>query len=144
MIVDREVDVKWVPSFIAGDRVQFVAVGTVEATVDFSTMAEDSVSVDDDDNTVTVRLPSPKVGDPVVDVDRSGVMNRDRGVLDRLGSVFVDNPTEEISLIQEAEAKMAAEVAGTDLLVRAEANTTDMLTSLIQSLGFDEVQVEYS
>lgn len=142
--VDREVDIKWVPSFIAGDRVQFVAVGTVDAVVDFGALGGDSVIVDNETDTATVLLPSPVAAHPVVDVERSGVMNRDRGVLDRLGSVFVDSPTEELSLIREAEDKMAAAVAGTDLIARAETSTTSTLTGLIQALGIENVRVVFT
>ena len=144
VIVDREVDVKWVPSFIAGDRVQFVAVGTVDAIVDFGALDEDSVIVDNDTNTVTILLAAPVAADPVIDLDQSGVMNRDRGLLDRLGSVFVDSPTEEISLIREAEDKMAASVTGTDLIARAKTSTTKTLTGLLETLGIENVRVVYT
>ena len=50
VIVDRENDVKWVPSFIAGERVQFVAVGSIDATVDFSGVGADSVIYDEELN----------------------------------------------------------------------------------------------
>ena len=143
VIVDRETDIKWVPSFVAGERVQFVAVGSVDATVDSSALNDESVIYDAETDTATIVLPAPIVGKPVVDLDRSGVMNRDRGVLDRLGGLFVDNPTEEISLIQEAEDKMAAAVGQTDLLARAQENTTEMLTGLIEALGVDNVRVIY-
>ena len=79
----------------------------------------------------------------MIDLDNSGVMNRDRGVLDRLGGVFSDNPTAEKSLIQEAEDKMVAAVGETDLMSRAEANTSAMLTSLIGALGVDEVRIVF-
>lgn len=143
VIVDRETDVKWLPSFVAGERVQFVAVGSIEATVDFSEMGDNSVIFDDETNSATVVLPMPKVGDPVVDLESSGVMNRDRGVVDRLAGVLVDNPTEEISLILEAEDKMAAAVGQTELLTKAQENTTAMLTNLITALGVDSVRVIY-
>lgn len=143
VIVDRETDVKWVPSFIAGDRVQFVAVGTIDATVDFSGVGDDSVIYDAETNSATVILPAPRLGDPVIDLDSSGVMNRDRGILDRLGGVFSDNPTAEKSLIQEAEGKMVAAVADTDLMRRAEQSTEAMLTSLITALGVDDVRVVF-
>lgn len=143
VIIDRETDVRWVPSFVAGERVQFVAVGSVDATVDFSSMGDESVIYDEATNSATVILPAPTMGDPTIDLDSSGVMNRDRGVLDRLGGIFVDNPTAEIELIQEAEDKIAAAAGETELLVRAEENTTAMLTGLIEALGVDNVRVIY-
>jgi hypothetical protein len=143
VIIDQETDVRWVPSFVAGERVQFVAVGSVDATVDFSEMGEDSVIFDEATNSATVILPAPKMGDPRIDLDNSGVMNRDRGVLDRLGGLFVDNPTAEIELIREAEDKIEAAAGDTELLARAEENTTAMLTGLIEALGVDNVRVIY-
>jgi Protein of unknown function (DUF4230) len=142
VIVDQERDVKWVPSFLAGERVQYVAVGTVEATVDFSSLSDGAVIVDDD-RKATIIVPAPQIGAPVIDFDRGGVMNRDRGVLNRLGGVFVDNPTSEEALIAEAEEKMVAAAASSDLLERAEENTTAMLTDLATALGVEEVRVVF-
>jgi len=143
VIIDKETDVRWVPSFVAGERVQFVAVGSVDATVDFSTMDDDSVIFDEESNSATVVLPAPQIGEPRIDLDNSGVMNRDRGVLDRIGGLFNDNPTAEIELIQEAEDKIAEAAVGTELLSKAEENTTEMLTGLIEALGVDDVSVVY-
>lgn len=142
VIVDRERDVKWVPSFLAGERVQYVAVGTVDATVDFSTLGDDAVVVGDD-GTTTIIVPAPTIGEPVIDFDESGVMNRDRGVLDRLGGVFVDNPTAEAELIAAAQEKMSAAAVQSDLLERAEENTTATLTALAQALGAEDVRVVF-
>lgn len=141
--IDKETDVRWVPSFVAGERVQFIAVGSVDATVDFSSMGEDSVIFDEATNSATVILPMPEMGDPVIDLDNSGVMNRDRGVLDRVGGLFVDSPTAEIELIREAEDTIAAAAEGTELLAKAQENTTAMLTGLIEALGVDNVRVIY-
>jgi hypothetical protein len=142
VIVDRERDVKLVPSAIAGERVQYVAVGTVDATVDFSSL-DDGAVVMSDDGSATIIVPAPTIGSPMIDFDQSGVMNRDRGVLDRLGGVFVDNPTAEASLITEAEDKMLAAAAESDLLVRAQENTVTMLTDLARSLGVEDVRVVF-
>ncbi len=143
VIVDRENDVKWVPGFIAGDRVQYVAVGSVDATVDFAGLTDESIIFDDATGSATVILPAPTVGDPVIDFENSGVMNRDRGVLDRLGGVFSDNPTAEKSLIVEAQEKMIAGVGESDLLERAEENTEKMLTTLLNGVGVDNVNVVF-
>lgn len=143
VIVDREKDVRWVPGFIAGERVQYVAVGTVDAVVDFSGLTEDDVIVDPDDGSVTVVLPAPTYGDPELDYERSGVMNRDRGLLDRVGGVFNDNPTAEEGLIVEAEAKMTEAVAHSDLLEHAEENTEEMLSTLLGGAGVAEVDVVF-
>ena len=46
--VDEEDDVQFLPSFIAGERVQFVAIGTVDAVVDFTTLPSDALQQSDD------------------------------------------------------------------------------------------------
>ncbi len=143
VIVDQEDDIAFVPDFIAGERVQYVAVGSVDAVVDFSQLDEDSVIFDEDTGKVVVILPEPTIGDPVIDFDSSGVMNRDRGVLDRLGGVFSDNPTSEEKLIVAATDKMVAAVPASDLLQRAEENTEKMLTTLLVGVGVEEVDVVF-
>ena len=115
------------PDFIAGERVQYVAVGSVDAVVDFSNLDEDSVIFDEDTGKAVIILPEPTIGDPVIDYENSGVMNRDRGVLDRLGGIFTDNPTGEEKLIVAGTDKMVAAVPASDLLQRAEENTEEML-----------------
>ena len=43
----------------------------------------------------------------MLDHEQSHVMNRDRGLLNRLGGIFNDNPTSEASLYKAAMDKMA-------------------------------------
>ena len=141
--VDQEQDVKWVPSAIAGERVQYVAVGSVDAIVDFAHLGDGAVIVSDDGTAVTVTLPQAFLARPVLDTEQSHVMNRDRGVLNRLSGVFSDNPTSEQGLSQVAEDKIGTAAAATDLTERAEANTTAMLEAMFRSLGFERVDVRF-
>ena len=143
VILDEEDDVRWVPDFIAGERVQYVAVGSVAATVDFSKMTEDSIVFDETTGNAVVFLPAPTIGQPEIDFDASGVLNRDRGVLDRVGGVFVDSPTGEESLIVAAGDKMIEAVPATDLLARAEENTEKMLETLLGGVGVLNVDVVF-
>ena len=141
VLLDKEDDVRWVPDFIAGERVQYIAVGSVDATVDFSELTDESIVFDETTGKAVVFLPSPTLGQPVIDFDSSGVLNRDRGVLDRIGGAFVDSPTGEESLIVAAGDKMLEAVPATDLLERAEANTEEMLETLLGGVGVETVEV---
>lgn len=143
VLLDKEDDVRWVPDFIAGERVQYVAVGSVDATVDFSELTDDSIVFDESTGKAVVFLPAPTLGQPVIDFDSSGVLNRDRGVLDRIGGAFVDSPTGEESLIVAAGDKMIEAVPATDLLDRAEANTEKMLETLLGGVGVESVDVVF-
>ena len=54
----------------------------------------------------TIVLPEPTVSQANVDPEQSRVASRDRGLLDRIGSVFSDSPTSEQPLYVAAQAKM--------------------------------------
>jgi hypothetical protein len=142
--LDIEQDVQWVPSFIAGERVQFIALGTVNAVVDFRQLDERSVRVDEATSTVTVTLDGVRLDRPVLDLQQSHVMNRDRGIINRVAGVFNDNPTSEAALYRTAEDKIAAAAAQAGLVDRARSNITQSLTALVRALGYDNVVVEFA
>lgn len=142
-LIDIEDDTRFVPSFISGERVSFLAFGTVDAVVDFSSLGRGAVTVDDDRTSVEVVLPPARIDTVRVDPQRSRVLNRERGVLDRLGSVFSDNPTSERELYQLGEEKLRVAAGQSELTERAEANTRRMLHALFESLGFDDITVRF-
>ena len=144
VIVDTEDDARFVPSFIRGERTVFVAAGTVDATVDFSTLDQRAIVVSADRSAVTVTLPAPTLSDPVVDPAQSRVAGRQRGLLDRIGSAFSDSPTSDRGLYLLAQDKMRAAADATDLRARAEQNTRHMLESMLGSLGFTTVTVNFT
>ncbi len=139
--LDQEDDVQWMPSFLAGERVQFVAIGTVDAVVDFTSLPTTALVQSEDRTTVTITLPAPTIMDPVIDHEQSHVMNRDRGLFNRIGGIFSDNPTSEAKLYESASDKMADAATQTDLLQRAEDNTTLMLYTLLKALGIEHVNI---
>ncbi|MCJ7437239.1 MAG: DUF4230 domain-containing protein [Acidimicrobiia bacterium] len=141
--VDVENDVGLVPSFIAGERTIFNAVGTVDANVDFSRLADDAVVLGTE-GSITVTLPSPTYARPVVDPARSHVAARDRGLVDRIAGVFSDDPTSERDLYLLAGHKLGAAARESHLLARAEANTTTMLQGLLGKAGFTDVRVVFT
>jgi hypothetical protein len=140
--VDIEEDVNLLPSFIAGERTIFNAVGTVDGMVDFSRLGKDAVVVGTD-GAVTVTLPSPTYSKPVVDPVRSHVADRDRGLVNRLAGVFSDSPTSERDLYVFASKKLDAAARESRLLDRAEANTTTMLKGLLGKAGVANVRVVF-
>jgi hypothetical protein len=141
--LDREDDVAWLPSALAGERVQFVGIGTVDAVVDFSNLNGGAVVVSDDGASVVVTLPAVALADPVLDHEQSHVMNRDRGLFNRVGGLFSDNPTSEDDLYDAAIVKMADAAAATDLRQRAEDNTKSMLYTLFRNLGYQHVDIRF-
>ena len=145
VIVDLEKDTRYVPAVIKGERTLFVAVGDVEAGVDFSRLGSGAVTVSEDRRRVSVVLPRARLSPPRIDPARSYVYERDRGVLDRVGSAFSDNPTSDRPLYVLAEQRLAAAARdGSGLVQRAEQNTEAMLRGLLGSLGFTDVSIRFS
>ena len=144
VIVDTEKDTRFVPSFIRGERTVYVAGGTVDAVVDFSQLDERSIQVSPDRTAVTVMLPAPTLAEPAVDPGQSRVVSRDRGVLDRIGSAFSDNPTSERPLVLAAQQKMREAADESDLRRRAEDNTRRMLEGMLRALGYTSVTVTFA
>jgi hypothetical protein len=141
--VDVEKDVSILPQFIAGSRVIYSGYGTVDASVDLGALSATNM-VRRPDGTLVVTLPHAKLGRAVLDPERSHVMNRDRGLLDRIGGVFVDNPTSERALERAAMTKMSRAAEKTDLIGRAERNTETMIQRLGAAAGVQQVDVRFT
>jgi hypothetical protein len=143
VIVDVEED-GILPSFLQGEKTLLVAAGRVDASVDFSGLGPRALQVSEDRRAVTITLPAARLEDARVDLDRSRVFDRDRGLLDRIGGVFEDNPSNERELLLLAERKLAAAAAADrGVLQAAERNTRAMLESLMRGLGFERVTVRF-
>ena len=143
VIVDLEKDTKYLPDFISGQRALMVAAGTVDATVDFSGLEDENIQVSEDRKSVTITLPPPELSEVTLDHDRTYVETRNRGLLDRVGGVFSGNPSNDQPLYQAAESKLSEAAAASELQALGEKNTRTMLESLLTSLGFEHVTVEF-
>lgn len=143
VVVDLEKDTKYLPDAIRGSRTLYVGAGTVDAYVDLGKVGKDDVTVNGARTSATIRLPHAALGKPALDPDRSYAVSKQRGLLDRLGDFFSDNPNGE-QAVQKLAVKHIGEAAkDSGLTKRAETNTVDMLQGLLHSLGFKEVHVSY-
>ncbi|MEW2283948.1 DUF4230 domain-containing protein [Streptomyces sp. NPDC047841] len=143
VVVDLDKDAKFLPDAIRGTRTLYVGAGTVDAYVDLGRVGEKDVTVNDDRTSATIRLPHARLGKPALDPDHSYAVSKQRGLLDRLGDLFSDNPNSE-QAVQKLAVRHIGDAARTSgLTARAEHNTTGMLQGLLRSLGFTEVRVTY-
>ncbi len=134
VIVDLEHDVDWVPDVIAGSRTLFVAAGSVNAYIDFKGLSDKALTVDTEKKTVQIRLPAPKLDKPNIDQERTYLYSQERGVWDRVKALFDTPDQKEFYVLAEEKIADAATDAG--LTARAERNTRQMLTGLLDSLGY--------
>lgn len=143
IVVDLEKDARFLPDAVRGTRTLYVGAGAVDAYVDLGKVGEDDVTVDEDRTSATLRLPHAVLGRPALDPDRSYAVSKQRGLLDRLGDLFSDNPNGEQAVQKLAVRHIGDAAKKSGLTARAEKNTTDMLRGLLRSLGFEEVKVTY-
>lgn len=143
VVVDLEKDTRFVPDAIRGTRTLYVGAGTVSAYVDLGQVTSGGVVVDEDRTTAELRLPHAVLGKPALDPDRSYAVSKQRGLLDRLGDFFSDNPGSEQAVNKLAAAHIGEAAKDSGLARRAEKNTTAMLRGLLGSLGFEKVTVHY-
>ncbi|GGY76962.1 hypothetical protein GCM10010363_67460 [Streptomyces omiyaensis] len=143
VVVDLEHDARFLPDAIRGTRTLYVASGSVSAYVDLGGLGDDAVTVDADRTGATLRLPHARLGTTALDPERSYAVSKQRGLLDRLGDLFSDNPAGEQAVHVLAAQRIGEAARESDLTSRAERNTTAMLERLLGGLGFERVTVVY-
>jgi hypothetical protein len=142
--VDLERDVRFVPGFLAGQRVVALVTGTVRATVDFGQLDERSVTVDDDRRTIRLRLPQPQLASPDIDESSARIISRNRGLVDRASDFFAANPTDDRPVYEAAEERIAAAARSSELLEEARRNTERWLETFLGAAGFERVEITWA
>lgn len=144
VVVDLEKDAGFLPQAVVGERTLFVAVGSVDAYVDFSRLGDDALTVSADRRSVQVRLPHAALDRPNLDHQRSYVFAEERGIVDRVRAFFDQAPNEQAELYQVAERKIGEAAAQSGLADRADANTRTMLHDMLRALGYQQVTITYA
>lgn len=141
VVIDLETDRRFIPDVLLGQRVLFVAAGTVDAYVEFGGLTEEAITVDEPGTAVTVTLPAPELAPPNLDHERSYVFAERRGVIDRIGDFLGGDPGRQQEVFRVAEQRIADAAEASELRDRAGRNTTLMLDGMLRTLGFDDVTV---
>jgi hypothetical protein len=140
VVVDLEEDTG-LPAEILGERTLFVAVGNVDASVDLAGLDRDAVRVNG--KSVSVTLPPPQLSRPQLDLQRSYVYSRERGVLNEIGDLFRNERNVERDVYLVAEEKIATGSRSAGIVPRAEGNVRRTLETLLRSLGFTSVSIRF-
>jgi Protein of unknown function (DUF4230) len=144
IVIDVEQDARFLPDLIKGKRVIFLAIGSVDAYVDFRKLDEDSVKVNGDRTAVEITLPRAQLSRPTIDPQQSRVLDRDLGVIDRLGGLFSDDPNpQDQQMYKLAEQRLGEAATQVGLTAKAEENTRSTLEKLMRSLGFTSVKITF-
>jgi hypothetical protein len=144
VIVDLQDDRKYVPDWLINRRILFVGSGTVEEYVDFSSLSDKALEVDNEKKTVKLTLPPPQQGDAALDLQKSYVVEEDRGLLTSIGDAFKSDTDKQQRVYQLSQQRITEAARSSGLDQRARDNTQHMLESLFTRLGYTSVTVTFS
>jgi Protein of unknown function (DUF4230) len=121
------------PKFLVGDRVLLVVHGEIIAGVDLSRIQPGDVGVHA--KSVSIHLPSAEIFTTRLDNSKTRVYSRDTGLFS------TPDPNLESEVRQQAERELSAAALQDGILVDAQKNAVQTLTSLLSGLGFTNVKV---
>jgi Protein of unknown function (DUF4230) len=142
VVVDLSKQTAFLPSFIAGSQTLFIGVGTDIAYVNFAQLKGNSIRVAAG-HAVTVTLPHAQLEPAVLNVSQSYVYAEQQGLLNRVAGFFSGNPNSQQQVYVLAQRRIQSAAQASALRTDAQRNTTAMLDSMLNSLGFRHVTVIY-
>lgn len=144
VVIDLKKDRRYVPDWLINERTLFVAAGTVEAYVDFSTLTDDKIKESTDRKSVEIVLPPPQLAEPKLDLERSYVFAEERGLFNKIGDFFDGDANRQRETLLVAEQRIAAAAQASVLTQRAQENTRKALEGILRSLGYTTTVVTFS
>ena len=122
------------PDFLVGDHMLLVVHGQSIAGVDLSLLQADDVRISGKD--IHVHLPPPQIFVTRLDNAHTRVYSRSTGVL------VPADPNLETEVRQKAEAQLQQSALADGILNTAQQNARATVTSLLDGLGFQKVEVD--
>jgi hypothetical protein len=144
VVIDLQDNRKYVPDFLLSERTLFVAAGSVEAYVDFTSIGQGAITDSVDHKSVQIKLPAPALGKPNIDNRRSYVFAEQKGLANRVGDLFGGNLNRYQQLLVLAEQKISDAAHDSALLDRARDNTQKMLDAMLRSLGYTTITITFA
>jgi len=143
VVVDLSSQTSFLPSFIAGSQTLFVADGTVIAYVNFAGLKGSAIKVRAG-HAVTISLPAAQLEPAVLNVRQSYVFAKQEGLVNRVADFFSGNPNSQQQVYILAQQRIQSAARTSTLRADAQRNTTAMLDSMLASLGYTHVTVDYA
>lgn len=144
VVVDISSSGSILPSFLEGSDTMFIGIGTENSYVDFSKLKGQDVQVSADRLTASLTLPKAQLDPAQLNVQQSYIFAQQQGLFTRINNFLSGNPNSQQAVYELAQKQIEAAAAKSELVADAEKNTTAMLTSLLQSLGFKNISVKYT
>ena len=121
---------RYIPTFLAGERLLLIVAGDVTAGVDLGRIAAANITVSG--QTIRVKIPDTEVFATRVDNERTRVYSRETGLFTR-----VDRNLES-DVRREAERQIRQAALDNGILQVAAANARTTLQSFLRGLGFEQ------
>lgn len=121
----------------AEDALLLVAAGDVTAGIDLTRMEDGDVVIEPEASRAVLTLPAPEIFDARLDNERTYVHTRETSLLARRDAHL------ETRARREAEATLRDSAREAGILDRARANAATAITSLVRSLGYDQVEIRW-
>jgi hypothetical protein len=118
--------------FLTSDRILLVAHGEVVAGVDLQKLGPEDIEVVSD--TVVITMPNAEILSSKLDNDKTYVYDRQTGLFNK------PDPNLESQMRSAAEQQIVLSATEDGILVKAEENAKQTLRSLVQGLGYKDVQ----
>jgi hypothetical protein len=133
-IVEGDRQNPFLPNFLAGDKLLFIAHGEVIAGIDLTQIKDSDISVNG--KSVKIKLPPPQILSTRIDNAKSRVYSRSTGLL------VPADPDLESQARQMAEQQIKQAALDDGILDKAKQNARANVTALLYGLGFKDVQVQ--
>ena len=130
-VVEGDRTNQYLPDFLMGDKLLLIVHGQAVAGVDLSQIQPGNVLIDG--RSVIVTMPAAQLLSVSLDSSKTRVYSRNTGLL-----VPVD-PNLESETREKAEADLKQSALSSGILTTAEGNARATLTTLLHSLGFQQV-----
>ena len=130
-IISGEHDSPYLPKFLVSDRLLLVVHGEVIGGVDLSKLQSADVVVQG--QAISLRLPQAQILVTRLDNAQTRVYSRDTGLFSS------PDPNLESEVRQEAERQLQEAAMQGDILKTADGNARSTISSLLQGLGFKQV-----
>jgi hypothetical protein len=132
-IVSGGQESRYLPKLLAGDRLLLIVYGEVNAGVDLGKI--DASQIDVTGRSVTLTLPPAEIFSTRIDNERTRVYSRETGLF------TTPDPNLESDVRKEAERQIHQAALDGSILNTAATNARTTLTTFLQGLGFERVEV---
>jgi hypothetical protein len=143
VVVELSKHTSFLPSFLAGSQTLFVGDGSVIAYIEFGGLKGSAIKVAPG-HAVTITLPKARLEPAVLNVNQSYVFAEQQGLINKVSDFFSGNPNSQQDVYVLAQQKIQYAARSSPLLADAQRNTTAMLDSMLASLGYKHVTVDYT